>query len=267
MLYKIKLDTKFKGYPSITAEIEDIIKKSGINEGYFIIFSKDSTIGFGITSFWDKRGLDDLVDEIDRSFPARVSYKNQQSPNIASGTVKSAFIGANDLIFIKNGKPLLGSSQGVVLLEFDGPRARECYIKLVEKDIYMQKCDILTTKMGMHDLTEDIKQVIEKSNVKNGFCHISMPHSTAGILLCKNEKNALEDIMCDIERIVPTRVDFKHRETAADAGGHVKTVFSGSQISLPIQAGELMLEKDQSVVFSEFDGPRPRSFFVGVVAD
>jgi len=36
--------------------------------------------------------------------------------------------------------------------------------------------------------------------------------------------------MGDMERMVPTRADFKHRETASDAGGHVKTALTGSQI-------------------------------------
>ena len=70
--------------------------------------------------------------------------------------------------------------------------------------------------------------------------------------------------MADIERMVPTRVDFKHRETASDAGGHVKTAITNSQISAIVEEGELMLGQEQAIVFAEFDGPRPRSYYVCV---
>ena len=71
--------------------------------------------------------------------------------------------------------------------------------------------------------------------------------------------------MEDIEQLVPTRADFKHRETAADAGGHVKTAITDSQLSLVIEDGELALGEGQAVVFAEYDGPRPRTFYVGVI--
>ncbi len=133
--------------------------------------------------------------------------------------------------------------------------------------MYTNKLSVHTVYMGMHDLTESILREVKASGIQSGICHISMLHSTAGLLICDKDENAKTDIMCDIERAIPTRVDFKHRETASDAGGHIKTALTGSQISLIIDHGSLILGPDQAVVFAEFDGPRPRNVIVTVYAD
>ena len=133
--------------------------------------------------------------------------------------------------------------------------------------IYTKKLSIQTAYMGMHDVTENICDEVKKSRVESGICHVSMLHSTAGLVVCFNSPEAAADIMQDIERSVPTRVDFKHRETASDAGGHIKTAIAGSQISLIIEKSQLVLGSEQAIVFAEFDGPRPRNLIVTIYAD
>ena len=118
----------------------------------------------------------------------------------------------------------------------------------------------------MVDLTDDIKNTVAESGVTDGICHISQIHSTAGILLCAKDDLLRKDIMDEIERMVPTRADFKHQETASDAGGHVKTAITDSQISIPVKNGVLQIDDNQAVVFAEFDGPRPRTYYVGVIS-
>ena len=88
------------------------MEESGVQEGLCVICIPHTTAGLTITSFWDPRGLDDLLDEIDRNIPTRVSYKHQDSPYDASGHVKSAMIGSSASLIISGGKLILGSSQG-----------------------------------------------------------------------------------------------------------------------------------------------------------
>ncbi len=268
MFYQKNLKTEFRSCTSVTADVMHMITDSGVQDGLCLISIPAATAGLAITSFWDTRGLADMLDEIDRNVPTRVSYKYQESPYAASGHVKSALMGSSASLIIRNGKPLLGSSQGLVFVEFDGPRPREICVQIIEKPICrLDKKQLSTTYMGMHDLTEEIQKTVSQSGVKNGLCHISMLHSTAGLLLTSNNSVTQKDVMADIERMVPTRVDFKHRETASDAGGHVKTGLTGSQISLPVENGRLVLGNDQAVVFAEYDGPRPRSYYIAVYED
>lgn len=261
------IETEFKGYPSITHRLVEMVEESGIQEGVCVVNAPELTTALCITSFWDKRGLDDLMDEIDRNFPARVNYKSQVTPFDSAGNVKAAVVGRSLMLIIHEGKLILGSSQGVVLLEFDGPRKRPFEVQLVEKDLKLYKTDMKTQYMGMQDITEWLCSCVSDSGTKEGLCHISQLHSTAGVLLCDASESGKSDIMEDMERMVPTRADFKHRETASDAGGHVKTALTGSQISLPIHEGKLVIGENQGIVFADFDGPRPRTVYAAVIAD
>lgn len=90
-----------------------------------------TTAGLTITSFWDPNGFLDLQDEICRLIPTRIDFKHQHdTPQDAAGHVKSSLIGVNLTIPIHQGKLLLGHSQGIYFLEFDGPRKREYFVKV-----------------------------------------------------------------------------------------------------------------------------------------
>jgi secondary thiamine-phosphate synthase enzyme len=46
--------------------------------------------------------------------------------------IKTSMIGSSENIFIEDGKLVLGTWQGIFLCDFDGPRTRKVYIKIVE---------------------------------------------------------------------------------------------------------------------------------------
>lgn len=265
MFFRRTIRTKFRGCHSITADVTELLKETGITEGYCTVCLPDHATGLGVTSFWDPRGLEDLMDEIDRNFPARVNFENQQPPYDAAGRIKAAVMGDTALFLIQNGKLVLGSSQGLVLIDFDGPQERTYEVNFIAKEVKIEKHGIQTSYMGMIDLTDEIQKSVEKSGILNGICHIAMLHSTAGLLLADRKKEYQEDLMEDIEKMVPTRADFHHRETASDAGGHVKTALTDSQLSLIVKDGRLVLSEEQAVLFAEYDGPRPRNYYTGMI--
>ena len=165
MLYERKLTTTFRSCTSITADVNEILAQSGVQEGLCVVSVPHTTAGLAITSFWDPRGLADLMDEIDRNLPTRVSYRHQDSPYDASGHVKSALMGSSAMLIIHQGKLILGSSQGLVFVEFDGPRPREFWVEIIEKPLYLEKRNIQTVYMGMHDVTAAVEEITAKSGV------------------------------------------------------------------------------------------------------
>ena len=110
------------------------------------------------------------------------------------------------------------------------------------------------------DITEDIQSVIRRHGVTEGVCVVSVPHTTAGLIVNSGiDTKTLADIIEEVDRLVPTRVDYHHQyDTPRDAAGHIKSVLVGSSLSLIITDGELLLGHSQSVLFFEFDGPRDR---------
>lgn len=132
MLKNFKIKTQENDVVSLTADIKEFVENSGIQEGICVITTPHTTAGLTITSFWDPKGFEDLQDEICRLIPTRINFKHQHdTPQDAAGHVKSSLIGVNFTLPIHEGKLLLGHSQGIYFLEFDGPRKREYFVKLM----------------------------------------------------------------------------------------------------------------------------------------
>jgi len=129
---KFTIKTGHNDVISLTETVKDFIKSTGIKKGQCIIFTPHTTAALTITSFWDPRGFEDIMDEIDRLIPTRINFKHQHdTPQDAAGHVKSTLIGVSLAIPINEGKLILGHSQGIYFLEFDGPRNREYSISVL----------------------------------------------------------------------------------------------------------------------------------------
>ena len=133
MMKSFDLVTKANDVINLTDDIKEFVAHSGVKSGACIVFTPHTTAGLTITSFWDPMGFEDLQDEICRLIPTRIDFKHQHdTPTDAAGHVKSSLIGVNIPLIINDGKLLFGSSQGVFFLEFDGPRKRKYYLKIIK---------------------------------------------------------------------------------------------------------------------------------------
>jgi secondary thiamine-phosphate synthase enzyme len=117
------------------------------------------------------------------------------------------------------------------------------------------------------DITGDIREAIAESGVEEGIAVVSLPHTTASLgIIPFPDPLGLIDVMDEVTRLIPTRVDFKHQhDTPQDAAGHVKSAIIGTTMSLIVTSGEPLLGHSQKVYFMEHDGPRQRQFHVQVV--
>lgn len=131
MLKCFTLETEFNDVVSITDDIKKFVEESGVKSGSCIVFNPHTTAAITVTSFWDPLGFEDLQDEIGRLIPTRVDFKHQHdTPQDAAGHVKSSIVGVSMSLIIDDGELLLGGSQGIYFLEFDGPRKRKFYVKI-----------------------------------------------------------------------------------------------------------------------------------------
>jgi secondary thiamine-phosphate synthase enzyme len=122
---------------------------------------------------------------------------------------------------------------------------------------------------SMTNITAEVRQAIAEAKVAEGAAFIVSPHTTAAISInSAMDPRTVEDIVDDIHRIVPTRVDFKHiYDTPADASGHIKTTLIGNSQTVIVTDGQLLLGSSQGIFFFEFDGPRSREVLVRIIAD
>ena len=133
----------------------------------------------------------------------------------------------------------------------------------------MQKIAFRTTqRQELVNVAEEVQAVVTGSGVKSGVCYVYSPHTTGGIVVNSyRDPNTPKDITHELDRLVPTRVDFFHiNDTPSDAAAHVKSSLVGISQVFIIDQGRLVLGHSQGILFSEFDGPRDRHVFVKVVA-
>ena len=125
-----KLSTTDNAAYEITETVREAVAASGVTSGICVVFVPHTTASLSITSFWDKKGLEDVHDDINRLVPTRIDFKHQfDTPQDAAGHVKSVIVGVSLTLIIDNGAPLLGHSQGIFFNEFDGPRSRQFFVK------------------------------------------------------------------------------------------------------------------------------------------
>lgn len=133
MIEEFKLKTCKNDVYALTDTVAQVIAKSGIKEGLCIVHIPHTTAGLCITSKWDETDFADIKSELRRIVPTRVDFYHQfDTPEDAAGHIKSILTGCTLQMIIKEGKALLGSSQGIYFLEFDGPRSRMCYVKVYQ---------------------------------------------------------------------------------------------------------------------------------------
>jgi secondary thiamine-phosphate synthase enzyme len=124
----------------------------------------------------------------------------------------------------------------------------------------LSKLELATTGNGAIEITSWARELVAQSGIRAGLCVIHVPHTTAGLSITSYaDPLGHEDIHDDLNRLVPTRIDFKHQhDTPQDAAGHIKSVLVGVNLTLIIADGKLLLGSSQGVFFHEFDGPRNR---------
>ena len=120
---------------------------------------------------------------------------------------------------------------------------------------------------SLTNITDKVQQAIKNSGVKEGVCVVVAPHTTAGLTLNSAiDPSTATDLILELHRLVPTRVDFQHTyDTPADAAGHIKATLVGNSATLIVTGGNAVLGSSQSILFFEFDGPRERKVHVQVL--
>lgn len=117
------------------------------------------------------------------------------------------------------------------------------------------------------DISDDVAKAIADSDVKEGIAVVSIPHTTASLgIISFPDPLGLIDVMDEVSRLIPTRVDFRHQhDTPQDAAGHIKSTIIGTTMSLIVTDGAPLLGHSQRIYFMEHDGPRRRQFHIQVV--
>lgn len=132
MLYKEKLRTASRDeIVDITRQAAALVARSGIQEGLAVIYCPHTTAGIAVNENADPDVKRDVLMRLDEVYPwTHPKYRHGEG-NTASH-LKAITTGTSQTVIVSGGQPLLGRWQGIYFCEFDGPRDREYYVKVIE---------------------------------------------------------------------------------------------------------------------------------------
>ena len=132
MIHKVQLHTsKHDQMIDITHQVQSIITQNNVEEGIVLVYCPHTTAGITINENADPDVVYDILITLDKVYPcSSLDYRHGEGNSAAH--LKASTIGCSQLIPITNGKLLLGTWQGIYFCEFDGPRQRSFYLKLLK---------------------------------------------------------------------------------------------------------------------------------------
>lgn len=130
MIYEFGITTAREGFTNVTAEVARAIAKSGVDEGLCVVYCPHTTAGITINENADPDVVRDMLLGLDRAFPDRAEFRHAEGNS--SAHLKASCVGSSATVIVHDGRPVLGTWQGIWFCEFDGPRERRCVVKVVE---------------------------------------------------------------------------------------------------------------------------------------
>jgi secondary thiamine-phosphate synthase enzyme len=124
------LKTKREGFIDITAQVSKAVAESGIENGVAIVYCLHTTAGITINENADSDVVHDLLFGLNAAFPDRREFRHAEGNSAAH--LKASTIGSSVTVIIENAGLILGTWQGIYFCEFDGPRNRNFYVKVIE---------------------------------------------------------------------------------------------------------------------------------------
>ena len=118
------------------------------------------------------------------------------------------------------------------------------------------------------NITERIREIVEKSGVLEGMVLVSAMHITAGVYVNDAEDGLIQDIDEWLEKLAPFRAEYRHHRTGETNGdSHLKSLIVHHEVIVPITKGKLDFGPWQQIYYAEFDGQRRKRVIVKVMGD
>jgi secondary thiamine-phosphate synthase enzyme len=116
----------------VTQAVERTVAQSGVVTGICYVYVPHTTAGVMINEHADPDVATDLEGVFDRFVPHSGPYRHAEGNT--DSHAKAVMVGTSQPVFVEKGKLALGTWQGIFLCEFDGPRERKIWVKVVDDE-------------------------------------------------------------------------------------------------------------------------------------
>lgn len=106
------------------------------------------------------------------------------------------------------------------------------------------------------DITEQVREIVQRSEVTSGLVNIYVQGATAGIMIQENwDESVQNDVVSLFRKLIPSGI-WEHDAQDNNGDSHLKAGIVGPSETIPVVQGKMGLSTWQNIFLCEFDGPR-----------
>ena len=113
----------------ITGQVQEVVAKSGHRSGLVAVYCPHTTAGISVNENADPDVKSDMVKFLGKLIPVSKEFRHAEGNEDAH--IKAVLAGFSQVLIVEDGALRLGQWQQVWFMEFDGPRAREVWLKVI----------------------------------------------------------------------------------------------------------------------------------------
>lgn len=130
MLGEIKVKTRARvEMLDITQFVQREVSQSGVTDGICVVYVPHTTAGITINEGADPDVCTDIITQLNKLVPPHAGYRHIEGNS--DSHIKASLMGSSVSVIIDSGKLSLGTWQKIFFCEFDGPRARKVFVKII----------------------------------------------------------------------------------------------------------------------------------------
>ena len=126
--FKVKTGGRAE-FVDITAQVQGVVRDSGIRKGVCHIYVPHTTAGLTINENADPAVPADIIAHLEKLVPRSGDYRHAEGNS--DSHIKASMMGFSETALVENGALVLGTWQCVYFCEFDGPRNRTVYVQVI----------------------------------------------------------------------------------------------------------------------------------------
>jgi secondary thiamine-phosphate synthase enzyme len=130
--------------------------------------------------------------------------------------------------------------------------------------------DVETKGKGLFDISREVHAFVTRARIGRGLLTVFCRHTSASLLIQENaDPGVQEDLKHFLETIAPEGAGYVHdTEGPDDMPAHIRAALTQTHLSIPIEAGRLVLGTWQGIyVFEHRSAPHKRSIALHVLGE
>ena len=128
---------------------------------------------------------------------------------------------------------------------------------------------MLPSRRGIVNITEQVRQAIRESGIREGLVLINPMHITASVFINDDEGGLHHDYEVWLERLAPEKPydQYRHNGYEDNADAHLKRTIMGREVVAALTDGDLDFGTWEQIFYFEFDGKRDKRVLVKIIGE